>query len=116
MYNKNLVITGVLFSIVFTISCTSESLKKLEKPNALSVGDTIAFCAPSGFLDSTRMNLARSRLQEKGFTVVQSDSLFKNWGYLAGTDEQRANELMSYFRNKSVKAIFPGAGLSLIHI
>ena len=110
MYNKNLVITGALFSIVFTISCTSESLKKLEKPNALSVGDTIAFCAPSGFLDSTRMSLARSRLHEKGFTVIQSDSLFKNWGYLAGTDEQRANELMSYFRNKSVKAIFPGTG------
>ena len=105
-----MVITGFLLSILFTISCNSDSFKKLEKPNALSIGDTIAFCAPSGFLDSTRMSLARMRLEEKGFTVIQSDSLFKNWGYLAGTDEQRANELMSYFKNKSVKAIFPGTG------
>ena len=105
-----MVITRLLLSILFTISCTSESFKKLEKPNALSIGDTIAFCAPSGFLDSTRMSLARIRLEEKGFTVIQSDSLFKNWGYFSGTDEQRANELMSYFKNKSVKAIFPGTG------
>ena len=89
MYNKKLVITGALFSIVFTISCTSESLKKLEKPNALSVGDTIAFCAPSGFLDSTRMNLTQDPDFRKKVFVIQSDSLFKNWGYLAGTDEQK---------------------------
>ncbi|GIS54628.1 hypothetical protein Ct9H90mP29_16700 [bacterium] len=55
-------------------------------------------------------DLARSRLQgKKGFSVIQSDSLFKNWGGFAGTDEQRANELKSYFK-KIVKAIFPGTG------
>ena len=82
----------------------------IQKPSALLVGDTVAFCAPSGFLDSVRMSLAKTRLEEKGFYIVQEQSLFRRWGYLAGTDEQRANELMNYFRDKSVKAIFPGTG------
>ena len=74
------------------------------------MGDTIAFCAPSGFLDSSRMSLAKKRLIEKGFYIVYDDSLFRNWGYLAGKDIIRAYELMTYFEDKSIKAIFPGTG------
>ena len=91
-------------------SCGSESKLELVKPARLEVGDTIAFCAPSGFLDSSRMSLAKKRLIEKGFHIVYDDSLFRNWGYLAGKDIIRANELMTYFEDKSVKAIFPGTG------
>ena len=40
-------------------SCSSESKLELVKPARLEVGDTIAFCAPSGFLDSSRMSLAK---------------------------------------------------------
>ena len=82
----------------------------MQKPPALLIGDTIAFCAPSGFLDSVRMSLAKTRLEEKGFYIVREDSIYRRWGYLAGTDAQRASELMSYFKDKSVRAIFPGTG------
>ena len=82
----------------------------MQKPPALLVGDTIAFCAPSGFLDSVRMSLAKTRLEEKGFYIVHEDSIYRRWGYLAGTDVQRASELISYFKDKSVRAIFPGTG------
>ena len=80
-------------------SCSSESKLELVKPARLEVGDTIAFCAPSGFLDSSRMFLAKKRLIEKGFHIVYDDSLFRNWGYLAGKDIIRANELMTYFED-----------------
>ena len=82
----------------------------MQKPPALLVGDTIAFCATSGFLDSVRMSLAKTRLDEKGFHIIREDSIYRRWGYLAGTDAQRASELMSYFKDKSVRAIFPGTG------
>ena len=82
----------------------------MQKPPALLVGDRIAFCAPSGFLDSVRMSLAKTRLEEKGFHIIREDSIYRRWGYLAGTDAQRASELMSYFKDKSVRAIFPGTG------
>ena len=106
--NKHIIIISSIF--FFILSCSSDLSSSIQKPSALLVGDTVAFCAPSGFLDSVRMSLAKTRLEEKGFYIVQEQSLFRRWGYLAGTDEQRANELMTYFRDKSVKAIFPGTG------
>ena len=112
----NKIILAPCLLTIFIISCSSESKSNFIKPHRLEVGDTIAFCAPSGFLDSTRMSLAKKRLIEKGFHIVHHNSLFRNWGYLAGEDDVRASELMKYFKDKSVKAIFPGTGLSLIHI
>ena len=106
--NKHIIIISSIF--FFILSCSSDLSSSIQRPSALLVGDTVAFCAPSGFLDSVRMSLAKTRLEEKGFYIIQEQSLFRRWGYLAGTDEQRANELMTYFRDKSVKAIFPGTG------
>ena len=108
--NKHIIIISTIFSLFFIFSCSSDSSSIMQKPTALLVGDTIAFCAPSGFLDSVRMSLAKTRLEEKGFYIVREDSIYRRWGYLAGTDAQRASELMSYFKDKSVRAIFPGTG------
>ena len=108
--NKHIIIISTIFSFFFIFSCSSDSSSIMQKPPALLVGDTIAFCAPSGFLDSVRMSLAKTRLEEKGFYIVREDSIYRRWGYLAGTDAQRASELMSYFKDKSVRAIFPGTG------
>ena len=109
-FNKHIIIISAIFSFFFIFSCSSDSSSIMQKPPALLVGDTIAFCAPSGFLDSVRMSLAKTRLEEKGFYIVHEDSIYRRWGYLAGTDAQRASELMSYFKDKSVRAIFPGTG------
>lgn len=109
-FNKHIIIISTIFSFFFIFSCSSDSSSIMQKPPALLVGDTIAFCAPSGFLDSVRMSLAKTRLEEKGFYIIQEDFIYRRWGYLAGTDAQRASELMSYFKDKSVRAIFPGTG------
>jgi muramoyltetrapeptide carboxypeptidase len=109
-FNKHIIIISTIFSLFFIFSCSSDAPSIMQKPPALLVGDTIAFCAPSGFLDSVRMSLAKTRLEEKGFYIIQEDSIYRRWGYLAGTDTQRASELMSYFEDKSVRAIFPGTG------
>ena len=109
-FNKHIIIISAIFSFFFIFSCSSDSSSIMQKPPALLVGDTIAFYAPSGFLDSVRMSLAKTRLEEKGFHIIREDSIYRRWGYLAGTDAQRASELMSYFKDKSVRAIFPGTG------
>lgn len=79
-------------------------------PRPLAPGDTIAFVAPAGELDEERMALARSRLEARGYRVVQRDDLFAREGYLAGSDERRTEELMAAFRDPDVAAIFPGTG------
>ena len=79
-------------------------------PKRLLPGDTIAFVAPAGELDRERMALARQRLEQRGYKVVQRDDLFASEGYLAGSDERRAEELMRAFLDPEVDAIFPGTG------
>ena len=76
----------------------------------LEVGDTIAFCAPASYLDKDRMSLAKQRIEKRGYEVIISDSLFRRYGYLAGSDKQRASELMNFFIDPKIKAIFPGTG------
>jgi muramoyltetrapeptide carboxypeptidase len=79
-------------------------------PKALEPGDTILFVAPAGPLDPARMARARARLEARGYRVVQRDDLFAEEGYLAGSDERRAAELMGGFLDPEVDAIFPGTG------
>jgi len=68
------------------------------------------FVAPAGDLDEARMMLAKKRLEARGYTVEMRDDLFAREGYLAGSDERRAAELMQAFLDPEVKAVFPGTG------
>lgn len=79
-------------------------------PERLEPGDTIMFVAPAGDLDKERMMLAEKRLKERGYQVKYRDDLFAKDGYLAGSDQRRADELMQAFRDPEVKAVFPGTG------
>ncbi len=80
------------------------------KPAPLEPGDTIMFIAPAGDLNKQRVMLAKQRLQDMGFVIKHQDDLFRQYGYLAGTDEQRAKEIMAAFEDPDVDAIFPGTG------
>jgi muramoyltetrapeptide carboxypeptidase len=79
-------------------------------PAMLQPGDTIMFVAPAGDLDRDRMLRARDRLVARGYKVKMRDDLFAREGYLAGSDERRAGELMQAFLDPEVDAIFPGTG------
>ena len=79
-------------------------------PEALCPGDTIAVVAPASELNQERVERATRRLEEMGFQVRIPSDLYRKRGYLAGSDAQRAEELMAMFRDPEVKAIFPGTG------
>lgn len=79
-------------------------------PKALAPGDTIEFIAPAKYLDESRVALAKKRLEEMGFKVHIPKNLFRKKGFLGGSDEERAAELMAAFADAEVKAIFPGTG------
>jgi muramoyltetrapeptide carboxypeptidase len=79
-------------------------------PKALVPGDTILFIAPAGNLDKKRNKLAKERLEKLGYKVRFPKNLFRKHGYLAGTDEERAAEIMAGFSDPQIDAIFPGTG------
>lgn len=84
--------------------------RRMLWPALLKPGDTIMFVAPAGALDRERMARARGRLEARGYRVVERDDLYSEEGYLAGSDERRAAELMQAFLDPEVDAIFPGTG------
>ncbi|MEM8679213.1 MAG: LD-carboxypeptidase [Planctomycetota bacterium] len=79
-------------------------------PRALRPGDTIQIVAPAGLLDRERIERATERLRAMGFTVKTNADAYQEAGYLAGTDERRANEINQAFRDPDVDAVFPGTG------
>jgi muramoyltetrapeptide carboxypeptidase len=79
-------------------------------PKALIPGDTIEIIAPASNLDKDRVSLAAKRLEELGFKVRIPENLFRKKGFLGGSDDERAGELMAAFANPEVKAIMPGTG------
>lgn len=83
----------------------------IQKPKKLELGDKIAVTAPGGAIwdqkDVLRFELL---LKNMGFRVVLGETLTKKKGYLAGTDEERSNELMSFFADPSIDGIIAMRG------
>ncbi len=73
-------------------------------------GDTIRFVAPAGPADPDRLETCRTRFEALGFRVEIPKNLFRKAGYLAGTDDQRADELNEAIHDPRVRAIFPVRG------
>ena len=102
-------------AVLFTGVCVAttiaeERARPMISPPRLQPGDTIMFVAPAGELDRERMMLAKERLEERGYKVKLRDDLFAVDGYLAGSDERRAEEFMQAFRDPEVRGVFPGTG------
>jgi muramoyltetrapeptide carboxypeptidase len=87
------------------------------RPPALFPGDTIALVAPAGPVDSAHLREYAQSLETAGFHVVIPKGIERKLGYLAGTDQERADELNAAIRDPQVRAIFPcqgGYGLTRI--
>lgn len=83
----------------------------LQKPKKLESGDKIAVTAPGGAIwDQKDVLRFEQLLKSMGYLVVLGETLTKKKGYLAGTDEERSNELMSLFADPSIDGIIAMRG------
>ena len=77
------------------------------KPARLRSGMTVGLVTPASNVPENEELLAAMELVESlGFKAKPSENLFARTQYLAGTDEQRANDLNSMFGDSEVDAIF----------
>ncbi len=81
-------------------------------PPVLAKGDTIGIFAPAGpLLDQEAFANGVRMLREMGFEVcIQRGLETRNAGYLAGSDQERAEELMNLWRDPEVKALMAARG------
>jgi muramoyltetrapeptide carboxypeptidase len=83
-----------------------EYFVKILKPPRLRTGDLIGVVSPASTIaDPTRIEKGVSYLEKMGYRTCVGEHVLKTYGYLAGTDEERAGDLHAMFRNREVKAI-----------
>jgi len=84
---------------------------RIVKPKRLRKGDVIGIISPSSSPDDLfRINKGVNYLESLGYKVKVGKNIGHYRGYLAGTDEQRLNDLHEMFRDKNVKAIICSRG------
>ena len=76
----------------------------------LKRGDTVGLITPAGFISEEKLRTAEKNLSALGLNVTYYKSVLEKTGYLAGSDENRLNELHSMFKNESIKAIIAVRG------
>ena len=81
-------------------------MKTLIIPDRLCHGDTVAIVAPaSAPPDPKAVDRAADALEQFGFKPKLGKNVRARLGFIAGTDRERATDLMSMFTDKKVKGI-----------
>jgi muramoyltetrapeptide carboxypeptidase len=84
---------------------------KLIKPPKLQKGDTIGLVSPSEpIFFPDRYHGGIEVLKELGFKVKPGAYALKKTGYMAGSDQERAEDINRMFRDPEVKAIITTTG------
>jgi muramoyltetrapeptide carboxypeptidase len=76
----------------------------------LKYGDTVGIVTLGSPLDASIIEARINILRNMGFKVTLGKYVYASNGYLAGTDQQRASDLMDMFQNNDVKMILPSRG------
>lgn len=74
-------------------------------PRKLKKGDTIGLVTPAAPIDEEQLNETIGKLEKIGFKTYHTPTILKGYGYFAGTDQERADDLMHMFKNKKVDGI-----------
>lgn len=79
-------------------------------PERLRTGDTVALTATSSAVTEDQVSQARLYLETKGFRVQIGATMTRKERYLAGGDEERADELNRLFAEPTIRGIFAARG------
>lgn len=79
-------------------------------PRALSPGACVGVIAPGGVVHRPEVEAGIASLESAGFRVRPGRALWKHHGYLAGTDRERAQDLIEMFLDHEVQAVFAARG------
>jgi muramoyltetrapeptide carboxypeptidase len=82
----------------------------MKKPMVLKKGGTIGVIAPSGIVKQEELASGIKRLEELGFRVVTGQHVRKAYRYMAGSDQERADDLHEMFSKPEVNAILCARG------
>jgi muramoyltetrapeptide carboxypeptidase len=79
-------------------------------PKALRRGDGVAIVSTSSPVTSAQLNTVITYVAACGYRPVPAPGVLASTGYLAGSREQRADDLMSAFSDPDIRLILPATG------
>lgn len=80
------------------------------QPPKLKTGDKICIVSPSRTIQEIQINEAIDIIQEWGLQVELGKHVYDSYGYFAGTDEHRLEDLQQAINNPEIKAVFCSRG------
>lgn len=107
---KNTSALTALSLVPFTVSMAGSKgevseLNQRIFPKRLKEGDMIGLITPGGPIEEEQLEETIKKLKILGFNTYYEDSVLSQYGYFAGTDRERADELMHMFVNDDVDGI-----------
>ncbi len=85
--------------------CQAEEVSKLVWPKRLAPGDTVMLIAPAGPPDRAQVMRFKDHIEQRGYKVKLRDDIFDVEGYLAGSDQRRADEFNEAFTDTDVDGV-----------
>ncbi|MGH7816122.1 MAG: LD-carboxypeptidase, partial [Candidatus Binatia bacterium] len=82
----------------------------MHKPPRLKPGARIGVVAPAGSVEPVALRAGLEAIRAEGFEVELGAGIYARNGYLAGGAEERAEDLLSFFRRRDIAAIFCARG------
>jgi muramoyltetrapeptide carboxypeptidase len=78
----------------------------LRKPKRLAEGDTVGLVAPaSATFEADNIAFAKEQLEAIGLKVVLGAHVYDRWGYFAGRDRDRAEDINRMFADDAVAGV-----------
>ncbi|NET01059.1 MAG: LD-carboxypeptidase [Sphaerospermopsis sp. SIO1G1] len=103
-------ISSLFTPIAPVIANNNLSPHRIIKPPKLKLGDTIGFIAPAGLVAEKDIEKATLTFAKLGFKIKLGKHILDRYGYLAGTDHNRAQDIHLMFADPAVKAIIAMRG------
>lgn len=75
-------------------------------PQALKEGDLIGLVTPGSPITEEQLEEAVQKIESLGYKTYYTDSVRSEYGYFAGKDQERADELMHMFTQEEVNGIW----------
>lgn len=92
-------------ALPFLTSMAGED-KRVITPNRLQPGDIVGLIAPGSSIDEDGILKAIRQIESLGLKVKSGKNLQAINGFLAGTDQQRLDDIHTMFADPSVKAVW----------
>ncbi|HJW94320.1 MAG TPA: LD-carboxypeptidase [Thermoanaerobaculia bacterium] len=76
------------------------------KPKALAAGDTVGLVLPATAASAQdEIAFAKEQMEAIGFKVVLGKHVYDRWGYFAGRDRDRADDINAFFADDAIAGI-----------